>query len=190
MSEKNAFNPDWVSPPGDTIADILEERSYSQLEFAQRMGFTPKHANELLRSRAPISPETARKLELVLGATAEFWIARETQYRENTTSAPKTVDSRSHAAWLNELPVKDMLQYRWLSRAHFAANPTAACLRFFGVADIQAWRATYRNVLQMAAFRTSPTFRSQPGAVAAWLRQGEIESTSLQCKPWDPKAFQ
>jgi HTH-type transcriptional regulator/antitoxin HigA len=190
MSEKNAFNPDWVSPPGDTIADILEERSYSQLEFAQRMGYTPKHANELLRSRAPISPETARKLELVLGATADFWIARETQYRGKVTPTPRNVERKGEEAWLKELPVRDMLQYGWLTPDFFTTNPEAACLRFFGVADVQAWRATYRNVLEMAAFRTSPTFRSQPGAVAAWLRQGEIQSISVQCKPWDPKTFQ
>lgn len=55
---------------------------------------------------------------------------------------------------------------------------------------MQAWRATYRNILETAAFRTSPTFSSQPGAVAAWLRQGEIVSSSLECKPWDPKQFQ
>ena len=190
MSDKKDFNPDWVSPPGDTIADILEERCYSQLEFAQRMGYTPKHANDLLRSRAPISLETARKLELVLGATADFWIARETQYRGNVAHAPGNVERKGEEAWLKELPVKDMLQSGWLPPDLFTANPAAACLRFFGVADVEAWRATYRNVLEMAAFRTSPTFRSHPGAVAAWLRQGEIEGMSLECKPWDPKAFQ
>ena len=190
MSDKSEFNPDWVSPPGETIADILEERSYSQLEFAQRMGYTPKHANELLRSRAPISLETARKLELVLGATADFWIARETQYRGNVTPSPRNVERKGEEAWLKELPIQDMLQYGWLDPDLFTANPAAACLRFFGVADVQAWRATYRNVLEIAAFRTSPTFRSQRGAVAAWLRQGEIDSASLECKAWDPRAFQ
>jgi HTH-type transcriptional regulator/antitoxin HigA len=190
MSDKKDFNPDWVSPPGDTIADILEERSYSQLEFAQRMGYTPKYVNELIKSRAPISPETARKLELVLGATADFWIARDTQYRGSTLHPPTDVEHKDQEVWLKELPVKDMLQYGWLSKTLFATNRAAACLRFFGVADVQAWRATYQNVLEMAAFRTSPSFRSQPGAVAAWLRQGEIESASLECKPWDHKVFQ
>jgi hypothetical protein len=83
-----------------------------------------------------------------------------------------------------------MVEYGWLDRDLFTADPAAACLRFFGVADIQAWRATYRNVLEMAAFRTSPTFKSLPGSLAAWLHQGEVESRSLECRPWDPKAFQ
>jgi plasmid maintenance system antidote protein VapI len=190
MPDKKAFNPDWVSPPGDTIADILEERSYSQLEFAQRMGHTLKLANKLLKSRVPISNETAQKLELVLGATADFWMARDTQYRGTIAHVSSDVERTAQETWLKELPVKDMLQHGWLNQALFAVNPALACLRFFGVADVQAWRATYRNVLQMAAFRTSPTFRSQPGSVAAWLRQGEIESSSLECKAWDARAFQ
>ena len=41
MTEKEtSFEPDWLSPPGDTIADVLEERGWSQAEFAQRIGYT------------------------------------------------------------------------------------------------------------------------------------------------------
>jgi HTH-type transcriptional regulator / antitoxin HigA len=29
------FTPDWVSPPGDTIADILEERDWTQAQLAE-----------------------------------------------------------------------------------------------------------------------------------------------------------
>lgn len=190
MPNKKDFNPDWVSPPGDTIADILAERSCSRLEFAQRMGYTPKDINDLVASRRPISPETARKLELVLGASADFWVARDTQYRGSIVHARTEVELKGQEAWLKEIPIKDMLLYGWVNQALFESNPTAACLRFFGVADVQAWRDTYRNALEMAAFRTSPTFHSQPGAVAAWLRQGEIKSASMECKPWDLKLFQ
>lgn len=190
MREKKSFDPDWTSPPGDTISDILAERSYSHLEFAQRMGYTTKQANDLVTSRVPISAETARRLELVLGASADFWIARETQHRGVPKHTRVGVEHKGQQDWLRELPTKEMLQYGWISQILFEENPTTACLRFFGVADVQAWRATYRNVLETVTFRTSPTFRSQPGAVAAWLRQGEIESAAIDCKPWDPKLFQ
>src|SRR5262249_51187056 len=40
-----------------------------------------------------------------------------------------------------------------------------------------------------AAFRTSATFDSQPGAIAAWLRQGEYEAGKIHCDRWDPDAF-
>ena len=188
MTDDNDFNPDWVSRPGDTIADILEERCSPRLEFDQRMGYTPKHAKQLLRSRAPISTATAQKLASVLGTSAcKAWIAREAQYRGRALQASQKPERKSERAWLRELPVKDMVEYDWLDRNLFNLDPAAACLRFFGVADIQAWRATYRNVLEMAAFRTSPTFKSTPGALAAWLHQGEVESRLVQCQVLGPK---
>ena len=77
-----AFQPDWVSPPGDTISDLLEERGWTQAELANRTGFTTKHINLLITGKAAITEETALKLERVLGSTAQFWLRREAQYRE------------------------------------------------------------------------------------------------------------
>ncbi len=80
MSKK--FSPDWISPPGETIADILEERDWTQIDFAERMGQSTKHISLLLNGKAAITEETALKLESVLGSTAGFWLNREVQYRE------------------------------------------------------------------------------------------------------------
>ena len=41
------FAPDWVVTPGDTIADLLEERDWTQAEFAQRLGCTTKHVKPI-----------------------------------------------------------------------------------------------------------------------------------------------
>ena len=41
MTEQElSFTPDWVSPPGDTIIDALEERDWTQSQFAERLGYT------------------------------------------------------------------------------------------------------------------------------------------------------
>ena len=76
-----SFTPDWVSPPGDTIADLLEERDWTQAELAERLGYTTKHIRLLIDGKAPINVETALKLERVLGSTAAFWLRYEAQYR-------------------------------------------------------------------------------------------------------------
>ncbi len=74
--------PNWISPPGETILDILEERGWSQSELAERTGYTRKHINQLVKGNASITEETGLKLERVLGSTAGFWLNREAQYRE------------------------------------------------------------------------------------------------------------
>ena len=74
------FAPDWISAPGETMADLLEERGWSQADFATRTGFTKKHVHLLLQSKAAISEDTALRLERVLGSSARFWMSLETQY--------------------------------------------------------------------------------------------------------------
>lgn len=190
MARDDEFQPDWCSAPGDTMTDILEERDLSLVEFAERMGHTPKHARDLLDGRATITMEIADRLEGILGASIAFWINRESQYREDFARLQSEIPGASDKEWLRELPVKDMIKFGWIEPNPDSADEVAACLRFFEVPDVMIWRETYRDVLEMAAFRTSPSFDSQPGAVAAWLRQGEVESASIDCKSWDAKRFQ
>jgi len=77
MTDLNApFAPDWVSPPGDTIADVLEERGWTQAELARRLGYTEKHVSRLINGKAVITEDTASRLECVLGSTAGFWLRK------------------------------------------------------------------------------------------------------------------
>lgn len=76
-----SFAPDWISPPGETIADLIEEWEWKQVHLAKRLGLTTKHVSLLINGKAPIMEETALKLESVLGGSASFWLNREAQYR-------------------------------------------------------------------------------------------------------------
>ena len=182
------FEPDWLSPPGDTVADALEEKGWSQAEFAQRIGYTAKHVNQLIRGKAPISEETALRLERVLGSTARFWMKREAEYREAVARRFELDAMRQESAWLTELPVKEMVRFGWVQDCRDnAAAQVAECLRFFGVATVPAWRTRY--VAPLAAFRASQRYEMQSGAVAAWLRQGERRAAEIECAPFDRKAF-
>ncbi|RUS93610.1 hypothetical protein DSM106972_096000 [Dulcicalothrix desertica PCC 7102] len=46
-----SFNPDWVSPPGDAIAEFLEERDWTQAQLAERLGYTTKHISLLINGK-------------------------------------------------------------------------------------------------------------------------------------------
>lgn len=81
---ENTYSPDWVSPPGETLADILEERNMSQSELAQRMGLPKKTINQLIKGKAEITIRIAYKMELALWIpSARFWIERERLYRKS-----------------------------------------------------------------------------------------------------------
>lgn len=77
------FQPKWpFPPPGDTILDILEEKNWTQAEFAGRTGYTTKHVSQLVQGKAVITMDIALRLERVLGGNAEFWLSRDAKYRE------------------------------------------------------------------------------------------------------------
>ena len=77
------FEPDWVSPPGDSILDLAEERGWTQAELAQRLGYTEKQINQLIHGNVPLNVDAAFRLERVLGSSADFWLAREANYQRH-----------------------------------------------------------------------------------------------------------
>lgn len=178
----DSFNPDWASPPGATIAAILTERSLSAADLADRTEQTLADVHALLEGQSTITLALARRLSRVLGASVEFWMGRDYRYRDTISRL-----QISNKEWLSELPVNDMAKFGWLHAE--PADMVGACLRFFGVPSVPVWRATYGNLLSRTAFRTSQSFTSEPGAVAAWLRAGEREAEAIDCGPWDPDGF-
>ena len=184
MSNIQEFRPDWVSAPGDTIADILQERNFSEAEFAQQIGHSLEDVNNLLQGHATITIAMARQLEHVLGGSVPFWIARDFQYREDV--ARLRAEGKD---WLSELPLGDMIKYGWLKSIPHPSEELTDCLRFFNVPNVGAWRERYADLLRITAFRTSPSFDSRPASVATWLRQGEIEAEKIDCRPWKAAHF-
>lgn len=187
IEQTTAFQPGWVSPPGDTIADLLEEKSWTQAEFAQRCGYTTKHVSQLINSKASITEETAIKLEKVLGSDARFWITREVQFRESLARQQEFDALEKNADWLKKLPLADMVKYGWLRKFKHKGQQVAECLKFFGVASVDAWEKRYAEPI--AAFKASNKFKKNDAAVSAWLRQGEREAADIVCAPFNKAGF-
>jgi plasmid maintenance system antidote protein VapI len=184
MLSAKAFSPDWASPPGETIADILRERDIPIDEFAERIGQTTTEVKELLEGRLTITIGLARQLERVLGGSIEFWMARDFRYHQQTAN-PQEITN----AWVRELPLADMVKFGWLKHAPKRSQELAACLEFFDVPNVAVWHRLYGSLEQRFLFKTSSSFESRPASVAVWLRQGEIEAKQMRCAAWDAQGF-
>jgi HTH-type transcriptional regulator/antitoxin HigA len=183
MIEQHHFLPDWASPPGATIIDILEERGQSVAEFANAMDSSVGHTQKLLKGSLPITFEVADHLADVLGVPAKFWLSRESQFREGLARLAK------NEQWLKDLPVDELTKFNWIPQANSISDKIAACLDFFGVSSVSDWHIRYENPGRQAAFRTSKSFDSTKGAVLAWLRKGEIDGVAMNCEDWDQSRF-
>jgi len=68
MIDDTPFSPDWVSPPGATIATILEGRGATPSELARWIERSTHDVEDLLVGRAEITADVARRLASGLGA--------------------------------------------------------------------------------------------------------------------------
>jgi addiction module HigA family antidote len=181
------FSPDWVIPPGATIAELLEELGWSQTEFASRLGYTKKHVNLLIQGKVSLTEDAAIKLERVLGSTVSFWLNREALYREALARSEDLNQLNDSIGWLKELPIKDMINFGWIKNCSDKRETVIECLKFFGVASVNAWESKYQKPI--AAFRSSNLTENHKGATSAWLRQGERQVADIQCAPFNRITF-
>jgi len=102
---------------------------------------------------------------------------REVQYRAALARQEFDQLNRISAQWLRRLPLASMIAMGWIEPHADKGRQVAECLRFFGVASVEAWDNTYNGPL--AAFRGSPASSMAGPAAAAWLRQGERLAQSM-----------
>jgi len=192
MTEQHTpFAPDWVSPPGEAIQDLAEERGWSQQELARRLGYTEKHVSQLVNGKVALTVDAAQRLERVLGSTLDFWLNLEANYRRHSARLAAAQQQATWVDWLDELPLKDIMACGALPKVRLDARSKPglvdACLKIFGVASPQEWRTHY-GAMQVA-FRRSRPDQSDVGAIATWLRLGEQQAERLDGPDYDAARF-
>lgn len=189
MSKKiqNRYVPNYASPPGDTLQEVLEERGMSQAELAERTGRPKKTINEIINGKAAITPETALQFERVLGISASFWNNRERHYREALARIEEEERLQKQVSWLNAFPVKAMIKLGWIQCYQDKVEQLGEVLNFFAVASPEQWEEIWCSTHVL--FRKSQVFQSDFGDVAAWLRRGEIEAAEISCATYDANKF-
>jgi len=184
---QNEYLPDVVSPPGDTLLEIIEGRGMSQAELSERTGRPKKTINEIVKGKAAITPATALRLERVLGAPASFWNDREQHYRESLARQAERNSLQGQVDWLNQFPIKTMVEFGWLPAGDDPVEMLRNVISFFGIASPIQWHEIWQK--PGVAFRKSPAFESDPFAISVWIRRGEIEAQQIDCQPYDADRF-
>jgi len=191
-SQVENFSPDWVSPPGDTILDLMEERDWNQVELANRLGFSTKHMNQLIKGKVTLTYDTAQKLERVLGSTVSFWMSRESKYRQHIARLAAEQNYNSWTDWLDDVPVNELKKIGAIEniRSIESNKPRLVeqLLSFFGVASPDEWRSYYGSMSPF--FRKTKEDQADNGAISAWLRLGEIEAEKTSTPKYNRSKFE
>lgn len=179
----NRYEPDEVSPPGETLQETLDALHMSQAELAERMGRPKKTINEIIKGKAVLTAETALQLESVLGVPASFWNSREQIYRQYLARCEESRRLVHSVDWLKRFPISEMLQRQWLRKGTDEISQLRELLRFFGIASPEQWQGAYAEAL----CRKSET--SKPEPLSVWFRAGELIAQKIDCAPFKPEIF-
>lgn len=81
-NETFTYDPENVTPPGETLRDVLEERKIDIHAFSKSTGISIGELNAIIEGKGEISPIISSKLERATGISKQFWIVRELNYLE------------------------------------------------------------------------------------------------------------
>lgn len=190
-ADEAPFAPDWVSPPGDTILDLLEERDWTQQQLADRLGYSLKHVNQLIKGKVSLTEDAAIRLRNVLGASVGFWLTREAQYRERAALLAAAERNAAAIPWLEQFPLKELMEAGLLAKRRLdgktKAEMAGELLAFFGVASPAQWEDQYASM--QPAFRRSHDDQDDMAAISAWLRLGERAAERMDSPRYNEKSF-
>lgn len=170
---------DFIIHPGETLAEILEDRGMSQKELAIRTGVTEKHVSTVINGQKNISTSFAKKLEYALGIEAEFWINLQKNYERELLEfeevngiSTQEIDVLKN---LKEVVVK-WIEYGWIEKD---ANPASMVLdirKLFGISNL----CDTPKMKFVAAFRAQKKNTStDPYVLFAWQRMCELLTENI-----------
>jgi addiction module HigA family antidote len=186
-TERYGYEPDYAVPPGATLQETIDSLGMTQRDLAVRTGMAPKTINEIIKGKAPITPDTSVLLERVTGVPARMWNNLETNYREQLARLVDRQRLEGDPDWLNKVPTKELIKRGIIAEQPDQVSLLHAVLRFFGVGNSQQWHELWMQ--PAGAFRKSAKFEAQPEAVATWLRLGELETQKVETQPYDRARF-
>ncbi|EHK9184857.1 ImmA/IrrE family metallo-endopeptidase [Vibrio vulnificus] len=180
MIHTNDFSPDWISPPGETIVELLDESGLSIEDLSRKIGLSSQKSQRLLDGELSICQSLASRLESTFKVSSKFWLSRDSQYQ-----AFKQRLEAKEKSWLELLPVADMVKFGWISKRSPRNARVRECLNFFNQSSIDAWYKDYAANELSVAYRASSSFKTEPVSVFTWLQYAQIETKKTAVLPWD-----
>ena len=167
-------------PPGEYLKDEMEERGWTQDEFAAIIGRPPAVINQIISGKRGISPETAREIGAALGTSAMYWMNLESAYRLwKAGPAPERI---GHTGRLRaNVPVRELVTRGGIKDSE---NPKILEKQVFDFYGIKSEDETPR--LAHAAKRTGYPDNIGPSQ-RAWLFRVKRIAEAMPVRPYSER---
>lgn len=172
-TKRTGISRDLIIHPGETIADVLEDRGITQAELAARTGVSPAYVSSVIAGKKDISSNFAMALEYALDVPKSFWLNLQANYEaellelneaNTVTDAEKAVLPELHEiiAWLRKVRLIPIKQDK--------ENTVLSLRKAFRMGDI----SKLGTLVAVGAFRVSKNASIDPVVMGAWLRLCQV----------------
>lgn len=161
--------------PGETIADLLEDRGITQTELATRTGVTPAYVSSVIAGKKDISANFALALEYALDVPKSFWLNLQANYDAELLEVNKaqTISEEERNVREDLAEVVKYLRQRGKMPIREKKDISILSLRkALGISDI----SRLGDLVPNGAFRMASSQQINPYVLGAWLRLCQIEA--------------
>lgn len=169
-----------ATPPGATMKEQLNDRGMSQKEFAARMDMSEKHISKLINGEVQLTPETAVRLEMVLGVPAKFWNNLEAIYREKIIKAEAENTMDADAEMAKQFPYSEMAKFGWVPKTREVKKKVVYLRKYFEVVALSLLGS--EQIMRIACRRLAITEKSDL-ALMAWVQEAKIKARDIKTGP-------
>lgn len=187
LKQAQGWSPNWATHPGEHLAEQIEARGWSQADFARLANLTPKLISTIISGRNPVTPDTAIKLERVLGLKAEIWTRLQSNWDLCEARALERTADCGTEAWVKQFPIKELQARGRLPKKADVAALKEGLLRLFGIGAIEAYPEKLSSLI--VQHRQSRAHSVSPHHVAAWLMLGEEKARAMAVPAFDLDRF-
>ena len=172
--------PAEVFPPGEFLREELEERGWTQTDFAEILGRPVRLVNEIISGKRGITPETAKGIGDALGSSPQYWLNLESAY--HLWKVPGGDDTVARRARLYaRAPIKEMERRHWVESTENVTVLETWLLDFFGVKRLED------KIDWAHAARKSTPYAAVSPAQEAWLCRARRLAAALQAGNFAPR---
>ncbi len=155
-----------------------------QAELAERTGLTPKHVNQIVKQAVGITPDVAVLLERALDTPPRFWANIGADWEVYLSEQRASASLKDFTAWASKFDSGTLVRYGIVGRSDSLPERASKLLRFFGVANPEAFEQTWMR--PRVSFKRSQAYTVDEQNTALWLRLVEHCAQGIDVSPYRP----
>lgn len=168
-AKKIGISRDLIIHPGETIADVLENRGITQAELASRAGVSPAYVSNVIAGKKGISANFAMGLEYALGVPKSFWLNLQANYEAELLEVNEEQTITDEERKVRE-DLKDIVKYlRKQGKMLIGENKDESILSLRKVLQISNI-TNLKEMIPTGAFRMAGNAAVNPNVLGAWIR--------------------